>query len=567
MTERPSRTSTVPIEPVAARASTPFAEDADALLDRLEAAVAVWDRSVSPVDAAALHAVAVHAARGRGAFEVAIGEGLDLLLRRGGLARLGASGVGDLAREKLGMKEAEGRRLRRNAVKLRSRPLLRAAILSGEVTSRKAEVVLDGAPPGDDAYWTRRATMDTVRTLEAAVALGPGPPEEDWHLVHVSLPPEGARVVEAALELARFLLGPTSSFLCRFEALLMEFLGEFALEPKERPWWQLERERAQACLAGPADRGRGAGPADVERGRGSPALAAGGASTPDPQPFDPHAVLAGLQELVRARERLDERLRRACLLVRRTLAWQQLPFRNFAAWCAEGLGLSPRTVRQHVSLERRLQELPPLREAVRTRRLNLEQARQVARHATRENVQARIEEAAASTVIATRRQADAELDRRMWDARELRLSLPERVGELFQDALRAGRHHFPGLGPGEILVRMAAHFVLTWQHEVMRILAATDRVILRDGGLCQIPGCSRPAEHVHHIWFRSLGGPDEEWNCISLCAPHHLHGVHAGHVRIAGRAPDELAFLVGEVEVARGRAGLGANELLQVRSW
>jgi hypothetical protein len=141
----------------------------------------------------------------------------------------------------------------------------------------------------------------------------------------------------------------------------------------------------------------------------------------------------------------------------------------------------------------------------------------------------------------------------MWNAGLLEVSLPDRVAEMFNDAILAGQHHFPGFSPGKIFVTAAAHFALTWQWEVIRILRRTDPVIRRDGGLCRIPGCSRPAEHVHHIWFRSQGGPDEDWNCIALCAFHHLQGVHQGHVYITGRAPDDLAFLVGEVEVKRGR--------------
>jgi len=155
--------------PEAAR-TAPVAEDAEALLARLEAAVAAGRLALSRTDGSSLHAIAVEAARGHGAFEVAIGEGgLDLIYRRGGLARLGFSGIGDLARERLGLHETQGRRLRRNAEKLRDRPFLRAAVLRGEVTSRKAEVLLDRTEPVEDAYWTARARSDPLRRLEAAL--------------------------------------------------------------------------------------------------------------------------------------------------------------------------------------------------------------------------------------------------------------------------------------------------------------------------------------------------------------------------------------------------------------
>lgn len=64
--------------------------------------------------------------------------------------------------------------------------------------------------------------------------------------------------------------------------------------------------------------------------------------------------------------------------------------------------------------------------------------------------------------------------------------------------------------------------------------------------------------HDHHIRFRSAGGGDELENRTTLCAWHHLRGVHAGLVRLEGRAPDGLRFelpvgvyLSGDVRCAR----------------
>ena len=70
-----------------------------------------------------------------------------------------------------------------------------------------------------------------------------------------------------------------------------------------------------------------------------------------------------------------------------------------------------------------------------------------------------------------------------------------------------------------------------------------------------VPGCSRAADHVHHVTFRSAGGALEPWNETSCCGIHHLRGVHDGNVLIEGRAPDGLRFTLGEREVraARGR--------------
>jgi len=60
-----------------------------------------------------------------------------------------------------------------------------------------------------------------------------------------------------------------------------------------------------------------------------------------------------------------------------------------------------------------------------------------------------------------------------------------------------------------------------------------------------VPGCSRAAAHAHHVRFRSAGGTDEAGNLVALCAAHHLHGVHAGYLRVRGRAPSSLVWELG----------------------
>jgi hypothetical protein len=73
-----------------------------------------------------------------------------------------------------------------------------------------------------------------------------------------------------------------------------------------------------------------------------------------------------------------------------------------------------------------------------------------------------------------------------------------------------------------------------------------DPVIGRDGYRCAIPGCtSRRNLHDHHVTFRSVGGSDTPSNRVTLCAFHHQRGVHAGRLRVWGRAPDELVFELG----------------------
>ena len=61
-----------------------------------------------------------------------------------------------------------------------------------------------------------------------------------------------------------------------------------------------------------------------------------------------------------------------------------------------------------------------------------------------------------------------------------------------------------------------------------------------------VPGCtSRRNLHDHHLRFRSAGGSDAPANRIALCAFHHQRCLHAGFLRIRGRAPDGLVFELG----------------------
>jgi len=67
-----------------------------------------------------------------------------------------------------------------------------------------------------------------------------------------------------------------------------------------------------------------------------------------------------------------------------------------------------------------------------------------------------------------------------------------------------------------------------------------------------VPGCSRPAQHVHHITYRSRGGKDDAANEVALCAAHHLHGVHRGYLAVAGRAGERLLWRLGRGDRAPG---------------
>jgi hypothetical protein len=95
----------------------------------------------------------------------------------------------------------------------------------------------------------------------------------------------------------------------------------------------------------------------------------------------------------------------------------------------------------------------------------------------------------------------------------------------------------------EALGVMLEHFLAVWgQPRIPKAHA----VFERDGWRCTVPGCTSYRNlHDHHIRFRSAGGSNDLANRTTLCAWHHLRGVHAGLVRCQGTAPGALHFGLG----------------------
>ena len=202
--------------------------------------------------------------------------------------------------------------------------------------------------------------------------------------------------------------------------------------------------------------------------------------------------------------------------------------------------MSERTVAQRAALERRLYELPPLREAMRERRISYEQARLIARHANQATVQEWIERAEQLTCIELRRELQGKEEAQMCARREYRVWLPRSVAALLALTIQAVRKaEGRWLSPGEGYAKACAHFVEVWKP----VLA----------GPSTVPVCSRAADHAHHIEYRSAGGSNEMRNQTSLCATHHLRGVHMGRIRVQHVPPDRLRWELGVWEGGAAR--------------
>jgi len=150
-------------------------------IDRIEAlgkagAILEWpiprerDEATCQEGARVIDALLVRVARGKGALDVAIGEGLAALHRRS--MQLGYATVGDYAREKLGIPASTAQKMTRFARALQERPELRAAVRAGELTVSVAEAVLPKAIGEAEAAWVASARTASVRALQAAVKEG-----------------------------------------------------------------------------------------------------------------------------------------------------------------------------------------------------------------------------------------------------------------------------------------------------------------------------------------------------------------------------------------------------------
>lgn len=187
--------------------------------------------------------------------------------------------------------------------------------------------------------------------------------------------------------------------------------------------------------------------------------------------------------------------------------------------------------------------------------LSYERLRILARLPDRE-VEDWIPRARALTCVALRALVEERDEAQLRALRTLRARVPSRVAELLRAAFRAVREVAGRLlDDGRCLVEVARHFAAAWRAHVRRARTPSQRVRERDLGRSQAPGCSRRAVHAHHVVPRSRGGGDEPGNLVSLCACHHLLGIHGGYLAVRGEAPDGLVWELlraGRVEEPQG---------------
>ena len=488
--------------------------------------------------ARSVDALLVRIARGRGALDIAIGERLDVMRTRGHAARLGFSTDGEYVRERHGESPSSAQKLRRFSRALRERPLLCAAVRAGQVTRRQAEAVLPVARDVEEARWVERARTSTVRDLRQCVnepAFQDGE-DEAWKLFVADVPPEHRALVHEVMNLKEHPFTAATLRSDRIEAVCQETLAELAAmadEPRD-------------CESFPAD----AGP--MERWLEEITDRWGFLDDPEkiaaPGPIadfdaDARQLDAELRHYYGMRDQWDEHLGHLALVLRSIEGWRALGFLSFDHYCAERLGMHPKTVRQRAALEEQLFELPSLREAMRSGSVSYEKARLIARFAP-ESPDRWISRAKGISCADLRRELQREDDGKMSARGSFRTFLPRRVHLLLEEACRAVRKAGGQcFSPGECFGKMCARFMEIWRQPKRRS-SRQKKIRDRDGGFCQVPGCSRAANHVHHIIFRGRGGTHALENQVSVCAPHH-RAIHNGWIRVWGEAPYGLTWQLG----------------------
>ncbi len=311
---------------------------------------------------------------------------------------------------------------------------------------------------------------------------------------------------------------------------------------------------------------------------------------------------ARLRRVVRLRQSLAWRQGKLLATFAALRLHRDLGFANFDDWVADRLAMSPRRARYLASLVRRLHDLPLLADAYRRGLVSWCQARllvRVVQPATqspwiryaRQVTVRRLEDALVACEVAaapahigapplppddplplpddpraavggaqssfppTRHTSApcpdpgtndrAGSDRRSW--RRIAFWCPLDVASLWDSAVRscraaAGAH----LEDWECFLLFVQVLRDTWENQEDPHWRRRYVILERDGWRCKAPGCtSRSGLNAHHITFRSQQGGDDEANLVALCVGHHQQGLHEGHIRCFGQAPDDLWWDLG----------------------
>ena len=257
----------------------------------------------------------------------------------------------------------------------------------------------------------------------------------------------------------------------------------------------------------------------------------------------------------------------------------ELGFSRIDDYARERLGISGRELQSLATVVGRLAALPAIASAFEAGTLSWAQVRLLVGVATAETEHAWLELARGRTVRALAaliREAGRTPDADEDDEPQVRFRLrcSRRVRRLWHDVVELARRMAGAeLSQGQAAEAIAAEGLSArpatgeaWpllgcaaepppdSEKLLRHVEAEwhaqprhrDPIFARDGWRCAVPACtSRRNLHDHHVLFRSHGGGNTRENRVTVCAWHHLRGIHAGRVRAWGEAPDGITWELG----------------------
>lgn len=533
------------------------------------------------------------ACRAESAARLSLGTHAADLLRRRSYRRLGFVRLADYARERLGISARALESAAFVASRLAGLPRITAAFHAGALSWTQVRALAEIASAADEAAWLHYAREHSIVDLTTAVAA-----RRAHDGVAAAADPDGDLIDDEPASVSRV---PCPSRLRSLWRRACELASRVAGEPL--PAWRAAEAIAAEGIAG---RPAGISVGDrmllalLRLGRRRSAteerssLGPGGAATETPvieaspliatvEPTaspsptrDPFEIDSDLRATLSTLRRLEPRIGQLLRVLVDHHLYRALGFRSLDGYTRERLGISVRKVWALVRVERAVRRAPPLARAYEEGRLSWVRTLTLLPVVDRATADAWL--ARASTVTVRRLQDEVSwvLDRGDLDGRisslepppidsplvqigahpmpaalvtkngtapievadsEVRFTAPLSVGALWGDALDV--FATPGEPRWRALERLLSRVIADWEAEPSH----RDPVFARDGWRCTVPGCtSRRNLHDHHVRYRSRGGGNERTNRTTVCAAHHLHGIHAGIVRVSGAAPAALRW-------------------------
>jgi hypothetical protein len=499
---------------------------------------------------------------------------------------LGFRCLGDWARERIGVGARTVSEWARVWDGLGELPLLRQAVLDGDVSWTAARLVVGrvtSETEGACLETVRGRTVRAVKVLLAAanavdekdVPSDPVEPEEEQVRVRVECPSALQGKWQVALELARRMAGEALPTWACAEAIAAEVVSALSGAPDQEPAPGRDLQSAERRTAGtspdpafpdPGSRAPGSGEHGLRhvawRHLSWKPIPVQPAKPPELdqlssglQDCTPHELDARFRRAIAFQQQLDLELGRILRQGVERRLYRELGFESFERYVTERLDLSPRTARRLVRLARAEHRAPEVANGFRQGRLTAFQAEVLLRVVTPGREQAWVARAQQVTL----RRLEGEVPSTV--EASVSFHAPREVAELFLATLRRVRRVFGG--PAWVaLERMLDHAITTWLEAGQQFEDYAD--FERDGYRCTVPGCTaRRNLQSHHVRFRSAGGPDTPWNRTTLCASHHHRGVHAGRVHIRGRAPDRLLYELGTRQAAAPLLRFRSGDVLE----